>query len=429
MIISIEPTNVLQGNIQLPSSKSYSLRAAFIAACGGRSTISHFSDCDDAQISLNAVKALGVKVSLAGKNKFHVVGAGYPVSLPKTINVGESGTTLRFILPLVSLVGQKITIGGRGTLLGRPNLFLTETLRKMGGDIQGQGTKESVPIRIRGGILRGGEITINGSLSSQFISALLIVCPRLKEDTHLRLTGKQLVSLDYILMTLKVLEQSGIKIKRKGLRDFYIRGNQKFQGLKNFAVPSDYGLAAFLMAAASLTHSKVTLKGILKKDFLQADGQILTFLKKMGVHFESDSRMIKIQGPFSLEGGSFSLKDCPDLVPVMAVLALFAKTPTRLYDIEHARAKESDRISDLRNELLKIGARIKEKNNELHIYPQERYKENCLLDPHHDHRLAMAFCVLGLKLGVRVKDIECVSKSYPQFIRDFKALGAKVSKN
>lgn len=427
MIISIEPTNVLQGNIQLPSSKSYSIRAAFIAACGGRSTISHFSDCDDAQIALKTVKALGAKVSLVGKNKFHVVGADYPVPLPKTINVEESGTTLRFILPLASLVGQKITVEGRGTLLGRSNLFLTETLRKMGADIQGQGKKESVPIRIQGGILRGGEITIDGGLSSQFISTLLIACPRLKENTHLRLTGKQLVSLDYISMTLKVLEQSGIKIKRKGLRDFYIQGNQKFQGLKNFAIPSDYGLAAFLMAAAILTRSKVTLEGIFKKDFLQADGQILTFLKRMGVHFESDSRMIKIQGPFSLEGGSFSLKDCPDLVPVMAVLALFAKTPTRLHGIEHARAKESDRISDLRTELLKVGAHIKEKNNELVIYPRPSYKKKCLLDPRHDHRLAMAFCVLGLKLGVRVKDIECVSKSYPQFIRDFKALGARVA--
>ena len=426
MIISIKPTDFLQGNIQLPSSKSYSIRAAFIAACGGQSRISNFSDCDDAQISLQAARVLGSKVILVDKNKFHLIGARYPVSLPKTINVGESGTTLRFILPLLSLFGQRVTVEGKGTLIGRPNLFLIETLRGMGAKIRGHGKKESVPIDLIGGVLRGGEITIDGGLSSQFISALLITCPCLKENTHLKLTGAKLVSLDYISMTLKVLEQSGIKIQRKGLRDFYILGNQKFRGLRNFTIPSDCGLAAFWMAAAMLVPSKVTLKGIFREDFPQADGQILMFLKKMEAHFENNSRRIKIQGPFSLKGGDFSLKNCPDLVPVMAVLALFAKTPVRLSDIEHARSKESDRISDLREELFKIGAHLEEKKNELTIYPRPKYRQDCLLNPHRDHRLAMAFCVLGLKLGVRVQDIECVSKSYPQFVRDFKALGAKI---
>ena len=426
MILTIYPSFCLKGNVQLPASKSYSIRAALIAACGGKSKISNFSECDDALVSLRAARALGAKVTRVKKNVFHVVGAGRSVSIPSTINVQESGTVLRFILPLLSLHGKKVIVQGEGTLAGRPNLFLTETLRRMGITIKGNGEKESVPISIQGGTLRGGRVAVRGDLSSQFISALLITCPRLKEDTYLKLTGNRLVSLDYIAMTRQVLKQSGVKIKQKSLREFFIKGNQTFRGLKNFIIPSDYGLAAFLMAAAVLTPSQVILKGYLRKDILQADGNIFTFLNRMGARFVKTKTVIKIKGPFFLKGGDFSLKNCPDLVPIMTVLALFAKKPTRLYDIEHARAKESDRISDLRNELLKIGANIEEGAGELRIYPQPQYKKNCLLDPHHDHRLAMAFCVLGLKVGARVKDIECTRKSYPLFVRDFKALGARI---
>jgi 3-phosphoshikimate 1-carboxyvinyltransferase len=163
----------------------------------------------------------------------------------------------------------------------------------------------------------------------------------------------------------------------------------------------------------------------LKDDLVQSDGQILKLLRKMGVRFTKTDSAIKMTGPFELKGGEFSLKNCPDLLPVMAVLALFARGRSRFYDIGHTRVKESDRISDLRRELLKIGARISEKDNEMCVYPQDRYREGGLLDPHRDHRLAMAFAVLGLKVGARVKDIECVSKSYPAFVKDLKKLSVR----
>ena len=193
-------------------------------------------------------------------------------------------------------------------------------------------------------------------------------------------------------------------------------------------VPSDYGLAAFLLASGVLVESNVRLKGFLDSSLVQADGKIMDFLKAMGAEIKKTRSSLELKGPFVLKGGSFSLKDCPDLLPIMSVLALFAQKKTRLYGIEHARIKESDRISDLRKELLKVGAKITEKKDEMIIYPQKEYKENVLLDPHHDHRLAMSFCVLGLKLGVRVKDIECVDKSYPDFVSDFKKLGVKIRK-
>ncbi len=427
MILTVSPAECLGGQVFLPASKSYSIRASLIAACGGTSTIHHPSDCDDAFVAMSIAKVLGCRIQKAGKNSYRVVRVKNVPGVSR-VNVGESGTVLRFLLPLLSLYPKKIIVEGRGTLRGRPNHHLVQTLRSMGVALRGQGPKESIPITISGGTFKGGRHFIDGSLSSQFISALLIACPQLAEDTELLITGKKNVSGDYITMTESVLKKAGIRVDRKSERQFYIPGKQKFKGLKNFTVPSDYGLAAFLLAAASLFPSEVVLKGYLKDDLIQADGAILNYLRKMGVKFRKTDSAITIQGPFQLRGGNFSLKDCPDLVPIMAVLALFAKGTTRLSDIAHARAKESDRISDLRTELLKIGASIEESTNALIIHPRADYKKHVLLDPHHDHRLAMAFSVLGLKIGARIKDIECTHKSYPGFVKDFQRIGAAVKK-
>jgi 3-phosphoshikimate 1-carboxyvinyltransferase len=224
-------------------------------------------------------------------------------------------------------------------------------------------------------------------------------------------------------MTIEILARAGIVIKRHSTREYEIKGGQKFKGLKDFDVPSDYGLAAFAMGACALLPSDVVLQGNLDEGLVQSDGHILEFLAAMGVKFKKTSRAIKIKGPFDLKGGVFSLKNCPDLVPIMSVLALFARGKTKLVGIYHARAKESDRISDLRKELLKVGACVSEARDALTIEPRATYKKGQLLDSHHDHRLAMAFTVLGARIGCRVKGIESSHKSYPNFVNDMKSLG------
>ncbi len=427
MILAVQATSTLHGTVGLPSSKSHSIRAFLIAACGGTSLIIRPSDCDDALIAMCVAQALGAKLKKIRNNVWQVQAA--PERLrSRLIDVGESGTALRFLLPLLALYPGRFIVKGQGTLVGRPNFHLTKSLRERGVFIKGYGPKESVPIEIQGGGMRGGKIFVDGTMSSQFISALLIACPRLNENSKIILTGKKLVSTDYITMTQQVLKKAGIRIKKRSSRVFQIPGQQRFKGLKNFVVPADYGLAAFLLAAGALVSSDLVLKGNLKDDFIQADGAIILLLKKMGVRFKKTTQTIYLKGPFALKGGSFSLKNSPDLVPIAAVLALFARGKTRIYDIAHARVKESDRISDLRHELLKVGAKIEETKNELIIHPQPNYKKNVILDPHRDHRLAMAFSVLGLKLGAKIKDIECTAKSYPGFVRDFKNIGARVKK-
>ncbi len=338
------------------------------------------------------------------------------------LDVGESGTTLRFLLPLLPFHVPRAVVKGKGTLVGRPNHHLCATLRRQGMDIRGTGPKESVPIVYKGGPLEGGTIRIDGTLSSQFISALMIALPRLEADSRIKVIGP-MVSKDYVFMTRRILARAGIKVGAYG-REFFIPGNQKFKGLKNFRVPSDYGLAAFPLAAALLVPSTVVLKGNFGRDWPQSDGHIINFLKKMGGRFTDTARSIIVKGPSSLKGGAFNLKDCPDLVPIMAVLSLFARGRTKLTGIGHARLKESDRLSDLRRELLKVGARVSETRDALIIDPKASYKTGQVLDPHRDHRLAMAFTVLGLKIGCKVKDIQSCAKSYPAFVKDMKALGA-----
>ena len=406
MILNVRPVKRLCGCIHLPASKSYSIRASLIAACGGTSSIKNASDCEDARIAAKTAQALRA----SGR--------------PKTFSVGESGTTLRFLLPLLAFFTPKARVAGEGTLVGRPCAHLCEALRRQGMDIRGTGKKESVPIVFNGGRLRGGRVLIDGSLSSQFISALLIALPSLKTDSRIVLTGRKIVSQDYIRMTIQILAKAGIVIKRVSSREYHVKGGQKFKGLKNFHVPSDYGLAAYFMAAGALLPSQVILQGNLDTDLIQSDGHILNLLRRMGAGFQMTRRAIHMKGPFDLKGGVFSLKDCPDLVPVMSILALFARGRTTLVGIHNARLKESDRISDLRQELLKVGGRVSETKDSLTIEPRTTYKNGILLDPHHDHRLAMAFTVLGLRIGCRVKDIESSRKSYPGFVRDMKAAAA-----
>lgn len=403
MNLKVNPLDKLKGRIVLPASKSYSIRASFVSACGGASTISNISDCEDAFVAKNIAKDLRAS--------------------KRILNVGESGTSLRFLLPLLSLHVPHARVVGKGTLVGRPNVHLCEALRRNGMDIRGRGPKESVPIIYKGGAINTGTIEIDGSVSSQFISALLITLPRLKADTRIVIKGKTLVSSDYVIMTRQILALAGIRIVQKNDREIFVKGNQQFKGLKKFRVPSDYGLAAFSMAAAALVPSQIMLQGTFNDRLIQSDGHILKFLKKMGVRFTKSVEDISIEGPFKLKGGTFSLKDCPDLVPIMTVLAMFATGKTILTDIAHARVKESDRISDLALELKKVGAKFKESRDSLTILPQSQYQSGQTLDPHHDHRLAMAFAVLGLKIGVTIKNIECTHKSYPSFVKDMKALG------
>jgi 3-phosphoshikimate 1-carboxyvinyltransferase len=422
MNLFIKPASGLKGNINLPPSKSYSIRAFIIASLGGTSEIINPSDCEDVKSARLACQKLGARIANSPRNSWLVEGINGNYDFSSRIDVGESGTALRFLLSVLALTRNRITVKGRGTLINRPNHYLVQALRKQGAKIRGRGKSECLPLRITPGQMRAGVIEIDGTLSSQFISSLLITCPNLKEDSLIEIKGNYVVSRPYIEMTRQVLEKSGVKTICRNPRQYLVRGRQRFKGLKKFIVPDDYGLGAFFMVAACLLKSKVTLKKNSRDNFVQADRKIIPLLKKMGAKIKISPDKLVIEGPAQLKGGSFCLRDCPDLTPVMAIAALFAKGKTRLYGISHIQTKESDRISCLRQELLKIGTRIQGGHDDLVIDPRPRLKARARLNPHNDHRLAMAFSILGLKLGAIVEDVECVAKSYPGFFKDLKKI-------
>ena len=429
MNLKVIPSTYLKGTIKSPPSKSYSIRAFIVASLGGKSKIVNPSNSIDSQVAISNCRKLGAKIKKAGANLYSVTGFDKNNQSKRVLDVKESGTTLRFLISLASLFPGKTTILGRGTLKTRPNKPLIDTLKKLGLKIKGNGRNEAVPIIIEGKQLKGAAIKIDGTLSSQFISSLLITCANFTSNTHLTITGNSIVSLPYIDMTILTLKKAGVRIRKINRRKYLIYGNQKFKGLGKFIVPPDYGLSAFFMAAASLIKSGVFIEGLGLDSFVQADKKILYCLRKMGVRFAMRKTGLSVKGPFSLKGNNFSLKDAPDLIPVLGILALFANTKTRLCGIKHARIKESNRISTFRDELIKLGAKVKEKEDELIIYPCRSLKSNVILNPHNDHRLAMAFCILGLVVGTRVKNVECISKSYPDFLRDLKKIGGKFTKN
>jgi 3-phosphoshikimate 1-carboxyvinyltransferase len=429
MNLCVKPIgSYLKGEIVPPGSKSYSIRGFIIAALGGNSKIINPSLSEDVKVAISICRQLGARIARINNKVWQVQGIEKEIRFPKNLNVKESGTTLRFLLSLASLSSRKIIIKAEGTLNSRPNKPLISVLKRMGADINGRSILGTTPISIKKGNVKGTNIIIDGTLSSQFISSLLITTPLLDSDSTIRVVGDYIVSTPYIDMTLAVLKKAGIKIKKINSRFYKIKGRQCFKGLGIFRVPTDYGLSAFLMAAACLTNSRVVLR-ITSDNLIQADKKIIEFLERMGVKLKIFKNSILINGPMRLQGGNFCCRECPDLVPVLVVLGLFADRATRIYGIGHLRAKESDRITDFRTELFKLGAKVKEFNDQLIIYPVNKLRENCVIDPHNDHRLAMAFAVLGLRMGIIVKNIECVNKSYPDFLRDLRNLGAKIKLN
>ncbi|MBM3248401.1 MAG: 3-phosphoshikimate 1-carboxyvinyltransferase [Candidatus Omnitrophica bacterium] len=425
MNLLVSPSSRLRGRIIPPPSKSYSIRAFIIASLGEKSLIVNPSFSDDVRAAIHCCKSLGARIKKIKNNIWEVRGVKGKIHFPSVLNTKESGTTLRFLLSLAALSPKKMTIAAEGTLKSRPNKPLILALRKIGAQMQGRGKNESAPIIINKGKIKSGKIKIDGTLSSQFISSLLIAMPLLDGDSIIEITGDCLVSAPYIGMTLSVLKRAGIRINKKNQRTYKIRGKQAFKGLKVFKVPVDYGLSGFLMAAACLADSNIILE-IEKDNLVQADKKIIDLLKRMGIKLDISRQAIKIKGPQQIRGGEFDCCDCPDLVPVLGVLALFGDKKSRIYGIGHLHAKESDRISDFRQELIKLGAKVLESQDEMIIYPIKEFRQKCVINPRRDHRLAMAFAVLGLKTLLTIKDIECVSKSYPSFLQDLRKLGANL---
>lgn len=418
--------SVLAGEVEAPSSKSYTHRLLSVALLAdGESKIRKPLLSSDTHATINAVENLGGQVSNS-EDSLVVSGTGGEIRPRKEeINVQNSGTTLRLMSAISALSPERVLLTGDESILKRPMGPLIDSLVDLGADAEARGRNGRPPVAVGGG-LEGGETTITGEISSQFISALLIATPYSEVGADIEVE-EGLKSKPYVLMTLRTLELADADIGFiQSLTNYNIPGNQIFKPF-DFTVPGDFSSAAFLLGAAALAGEEVKVKNLDLKD-VQGDKKIVEYLKDFGAELKVKHGEIVVYGGQRLHGIDADCMNTPDLVPILAVLGSLAEGQTRLYNVSHLRYKEVDRLKVLTTELQKFGAEIEASEDELVIDGNESLRGGTL-NSYGDHRMAMAFAVAGLSAEkpVKVKGAESIGISYPGFVKDMQCLGAEMS--
>jgi 3-phosphoshikimate 1-carboxyvinyltransferase len=422
MDVTVRNTEKLEGVVSAPPSKAYTHRMVIAASLSnGTSKIHNPLVSDDTQATLDAVRALGATTELS-ENCWTIHGTEQLNTPCQPIDCRESGSTLRFMIPVAALASGSSTFLFGASFEQRPVAPLLDSLKELGVDtfIQSDGSSVSVG----GGGIKGGKTSIRGDVSSQFISGLLFACPKAKEDTEITVTTK-LQSKGYVEMTLEVLSKHEIKSDvNPDLSRLWISANQSYRSCDN-TVPGDFSSAAFLLAAAAVTSSKVTVD-CLDYQRCQGDKAIVDILEEMGASVVVRDNSVEVTGK-PLVGVDIDAKDIPDLVPVCAVLACYAEGRSEIYNAKRLRYKESDRLESISTELKKMDADITINKDGLTINGGILL-HGATIDPHNDHRIAMACAVaaLGAVGETKIQNVECINKSYPKFFSDLCALGGNV---
>jgi len=405
----IKPS-AIDGTVDAPASKSMMQRAVIAAALAeGESVLTNPSFCDDAKATMRVVQSLGAEVQQDKDVK--IKGRGKPRE--STLDCGESGTCMRMITPVAALYDMEFTITGKGTLMSRPVDMMEGPLQILGANCKS--SNGLPPLKVKGP-LRGGRTKVDGSASSQHVSGLLMALPLCGKDSIIDVVN--LKSRPYVEMTLKVLEDFGVKVSHGGMQHFDIQGNQGYRPMA-YGIEGDWSAGAFLLVAGAVC-GQATVKG-LRKTSLQADKAIVEALEKAGADVKPSMDSVTVKKT-DMDGFEFDATDCPDLFPPLAVLACGCKGKSTIHGAERLKHKESDRAAALASELGKMGADIRIDGNQMKIGGKKLIGGK--VDSHNDHRIAMACSVaaLGSEKGVEIGNEECVSKSYPGFFQDLESI-------
>ena len=410
----------ISGKITCPSNKSYTHRAIFLASLAiDKSIIKNILRSGDTNATINACKNFGVEIKDVGDNI--TVTSGSVLKLhSNTIDAANSGTTIRIATAISALANDKIVLTGDSSLKKRPMQPLLDALESLGAKCSS--SNGNPPISVSGTI-KGGEVKISGNISSQFISALMITAPKLENGLILNIQGK-LVSKPYVDATIAMMKKFGVEVETKTPYKKYIIPEQNYKAT-TLTIPSDFSSLALLLSAAVLLGEDLTIQ-ISSGSMPQADEAIIDILEIMGVVITLDKNTIKIKSPEKLGGGKFDLSNSPDLIPAIAILALKASKPIKIFNVEHARYKETDRIAIIARELTKLGIKVVEKKDGLVLNNSDNLT-GADLNSENDHRLFMAFCIAGMYVGnCTISDPESVKISYPNFISEMKRIGCKI---
>ncbi len=415
--IEIFPSGPLNASVRPPGSKSITNRAVICAAFGsGESVLEGALDSDDTRVMLESLQRLGIAVELSGSTLRVSGGEPRPAGLVELF-VGNSGTTMRFLGAMLATCHGRFRLDGVPRMRERPIGDLLDTLEQLGVSAGSERSNRCPPVLIDANGLAGGRAEVRGDISSQFLSGLLMACPRARRQVTLCVNG-ELVSQPYVEMTLGVMRAFGAEVEATGLREFRIPGGQRYQA-RHYAVEPDASAASYFWAAAAIAGGSVTVEG-LTSDSLQGDVRFVDCLRQMGCEIRTGNAAITVVGR-PLRGIDVDMNAISDTVQTLVAVALFADGPTTIRGVAHIRHKETDRIGDLAREVRKLGATVDELPDGLRIQPGPL--RGAVIDTYQDHRMAMSLSLPGLRTpGVVIRDPACTAKTYPGFFRDLRKL-------
>ncbi len=420
--LTLSPISRINGEIHLPGSKSVSNRALLLAALAkGTTTLTNLLVSDDTAHMLNSLKALGVPFELSHQGTRCVIhGSGKPLLAQNVeLFLGNSGTSMRSLCAALCLGQGLYTLTGEERMEERPINDLVDALRQAGAEIKYLKNDGYPPLKIQGTGLQGGQVSIDGSVSSQFLTALLMAAPMAAQDSVITIIG-ELVSKPYIDITLKMMQSFGIAVENLDYQQFLIKGSQHYSSPGTFLVEGDASSASYFLAAAAIKGGKVRVNGIGRAS-LQGDILFAEVLEEMGAKIVwADDYIEASRG--ELTAVDLDMNHIPDAAMTIATTALFARGTTAIRNIYNWRVKETDRLSAMATELRKVGAEVVEGNDFIEITPPKKLL-HAAIDTYNDHRMAMCFSLVALSnTPVTINDPGCTSKTFPDYFGQFEKL-------
>ena len=413
--LTLQPIARVDGTINLPGSKSVSNRALLLAAlANGTTVLSNLLDSDDVRHKRKALKALGLQYAQSDdRTRCEVTGNGGALHSAEALELflGNAGTAMRPLAAALCLGSNDIVLTGEPRMKERPIGHLVDALRQGGAQIDYLEQENYPPLRLRGGFT-GGNVEVDGSVSSQFLTALLMTAPLAPNDTVISIKG-DLVSKPYIDITLHLMKTFGVEVENQSYQRFVVRGGQQYQSPGNYLVEGDASSASYFLAAGAIKGGTVKVTGI-GRNSVQGDIRFADVLEKMGAVVTWGDDFISCTHG-ELNAIDMDMNHIPDAAMTIATAALFAKGTTTLRNIYNWRVKETDRLFAMATELRKVGAVVEEGEDYIRVTPPAKL-QFAEIGTYNDHRMAMCFSLVALSdTPVTILDPKCTAKTFPDY--------------
>ena len=421
--LTLAPIAKVSGEVNVPGSKSLSNRALLLAALAeGDTELTNLLDSDDISHMLNALTQLGIQYTLnEDKTRCTVSGNGgaFNVAEPLELFLGNAGTAMRPLCAALAASKVDCVLTGEPRMEERPIGDLVDGLREANADISYLKNDGFPPLQIKGKTLLGGEMSVDGSVSSQFLTALLMAAPLFAGDVTIRIKG-ELVSKPYIDITLDTMAKFGVSVENDNYQTFTISGDAKYVAPGKFMVEGDASSASYFLAAGAIKGGTVRVTGI-GQHSIQGDIRFADVLEAMGAKVVWNDEYVEVTGA-PLKGVSMDMNHIPDAAMTIATTALFAEGPTTMTNIYNWRVKETDRLAPMATELQKLGAKVEEGHDSIKVWPTASLK-HAEIDTYNDHRIAMCFSLVALSdTPVTINDPGCTRKTFPDYFTRFATL-------